>query len=108
MLLYEYPPLFQAQETVVRIQISGMQLEGHVEADSMLMALTHILSKAGENLVWRCDDTDVLVDGLYHESQSHFPGTVFMDRGLSGKNNRRMINVRQLAANLTHTVSSNL
>ena len=87
------------------VQIGELQLEGHVEADSMLMAFAHILSKAGENLVWRCDDTDVLVDGLYHESQSHFPGTVYMDRGLSGKNNRRIINIRQLAANLTHVVS---
>ena len=75
------------------VQIGELQLEGHVEADSMLMAFAHILSKVGENLVWRCDDTDVLVDGLYHESQSHFPGTVYMDRGLSGKNNRRIINI---------------
>lgn len=94
------------QENIVRVvQIRQLQLEGHVEADSMLIAFAHILSKAGENLVWRCDDTDVLIDGLYHESQSHFPGTVYMDRGLSGKNNRRIINIKQLAANLTHAVS---
>ena len=99
-------PFLQVQENVVRVvQIGKLQLEGHVEADSMLMAFTSILSKVGENLVWRCDDSDVLVDGLYHEAKSHFPGTVYMDRGLSGKNNRRIINIRQLAANLTHVVS---
>ena len=94
------------QENILSVvQIGELQLEGHMEADSMLMSFTSSLSKIGENLFWRCDDADVLVDGCYHEAKSHFSGTVYMDRGLSGKNNRRTINIRQLAASLTPAVS---
>ena len=88
-----------------RVTIRGMQLEGHREADTGMIYLGVTLSRPGHNLVFRVDDTDFLINVLSHSHR--FKGRVILDMGLTGKNNRRRIDVKQLAGTLSPLVSTN-
>ena len=80
-----------------------MILEGHREADTGMIYLGVTLSRPGKNLLFRCDDTDFMMNSVHHSHR--FKGRVLLDMGLTGKNNRRKIDVKQLAGAIPPIVS---
>ena len=81
----------------------------HEEADTRLVF--HLMKAIEVEPNWkfcvRCNDTDIIVLLLYHCSRRQNTPFVWMDVGLSGKNNRRYINIQQLLAEMQNdTVDS--
>ena len=77
-----------------------MILEGHREADTGMIYLGVTLSHPGKNLLFRCDDTDFMMNSVHHSHR--FKGRVLLDMG---KNNHRKIDVKQLAGAIPPIVS---
>ena len=77
---------------------------GHREADTMMVFFAHRLSTTKKVITVRADDSDVFILLLHHHCHMSPGTTIFMDMGLSSKNNRRCHNMSELAASLSQKV----
>ena len=94
--------LFQVSEGVVmRAEVGEFKLSGHREADTMMVHFASCLSATKDAIVVRADDTDVFILLLHHQLHMSTGTTIFMDMGLSSKNNRRCYNMHVRDCNLT-------
>lgn len=58
------------------------------------------LSATKKVIIVRADDSDVFILLLHHQLHMSSDTTIFMDMGLSSKNNRRCHNMSEIAASL--------
>ena len=99
--------LFQVSEGVVtHAEVGEFKLSGHREADTMMVYFASCLSATKKAIVVRADDTDVFILLLHHQVHMSTGTTIFMDMGLSSKNNRRCYNMSGIATSLGPKVIS--
>ena len=79
------------------VKIGELQCEGHSEADTMIVRYSLCASSSATRIVVRADDADIFFLLLQH---AHLLVPVMMDLGLSSRNNRRCVNISQLAKSL--------
>ena len=69
--------------------IAELQNEGHLEADKLMLAYYKwAVDRGFVNILFRADDADIFIMMLLHNRPN---STIVMDKGHSGKNNRRLI-----------------
>ena len=90
--------------SVKRSQIHELQSE-HQEADTRMVFHANFVAETSDEepvIVLRCNDTDVFVLLIHHVR--HIKARIWMDAGLGSKNNRRLIDILDLATQLTPTI----
>ena len=88
------------QGVVSCMEIEELQIHGHREADTMMVSYASRLSETKKVILIRADDADVFIFMLHHQVHMSDGTTIFMNMGLSTKNNRRALNITQLATTL--------
>ena len=85
-------------------QIRDLQTYGHCEADTMIFRYRKWATDVGfKKILIRADDSDVFLGALQHRDTR---SETVIDKGLCGKNNRKQINMNDLAETLGDDVSS--
>ena len=85
-----------------RTLIAELQTEGHLEADTLMMAYYKwAVDRGYVNILFRAGDGDIFIMILQHNRPN---SNAVMDKGHSGKNNRRLIPMTELAQALGEEV----
>ncbi|KAK7901340.1 hypothetical protein WMY93_018109 [Mugilogobius chulae] len=85
------------EHQVTRAEIGEYQCSGHLEADTMIVhnAVSAATESSASTVLVRCDDSDVFLLLVKHAFR--IKAQIIMDLGHSSKNNRRCINITDLA-----------
>ncbi|KAK7912489.1 hypothetical protein WMY93_012700 [Mugilogobius chulae] len=92
-----YTYMVNDEHQVTRAEIGEYQCSGHLEADTMIVhyAVSAATESSASTVLVRCDDSDVFLLLVKHAFR--IKAQIIMDLGHSSKNNRRCINITDLA-----------